>query len=891
MIVRHHPRPSHGVNHLTKMDIKPPKYAERLLLRFLRSDLVEEVQGDLEEKFFSTAKKRSEFRAKLNYWYQVIHYMRPFALRRTKSIHINNYDMFRNYFKIGVRTLVKSKFFSFINIGGMAISMAIFFVIALYVLDELKFDKHIADSDLKFRVYSEHFNDDGSRKKGAMIPPMVAPTLMAEYPQVEYYVRYLNFNAAPLFEVGDKKFTEDEGGAADHRIFDMFSANLLEGDRETVLTKPNTIAINHTLKQKYFGDKSALGESIEIFDRNFEVAAVFEDFPPHGHFQRSYFLALEGFVPLERMQSWGWNQFNTYIKLKSGADADDLESRLQDFAERNAWPHTKPNGGYYIPHLMLLEKIHLYAYDQVWDIAVRGNIQTIYILTGIAGFILIIAILNFVNLSTARAISRVKEVGVRKVMGAFRTQLIAQFISESMLIAFLALVMAGVIASIALPHLNDFTEKRIPVDIFLNPGMVVMLIGFGLFTGMLAGIYPAIFISSYRPANILSQKVRGRSGKTVLRQGLVVVQFILSFFLVIASFVVSEQHTFMRTTDMGFEKENLLVLPVRGDMDKDFEVTKHSFSDHPNIINTTMGYGLPGQAYAGDGIIDKATGKNWHINMLAVDHDYVKTLGLEIIAGRDFSKEIKSDEPSAFILSETAAKMLGYSDFRKALGHEIGWNRWNAPDSVKEGKVIGIVKDVQLNSMRESIAPLALQVYPVSSTITIRTSSNDIPATIRHLEKTWKRFNSEWPFEYKFLDENFDKMYKAEEKLAVLFRVFTGFTILVACLGLFGLVVYSTTQRYREIGIRKVLGAEERHLVVLLSMNYLILIAIAFAIAIPLSYYAASQWLQTFVFRIPITPALFVKAGLLIMVIALITVGIQSLKATRANPVDALKEQ
>ena len=875
-----------------RMNSRPPKAARKILLGFLRDDLAEEVLGDLDEKFYATLRKRSAFRAKANYWYQVLHYLRPFAIRKSRSAPSNHCDMLQNYTRIGVRNLLKNKLFSAINIGGMAISLAIFFVIALYIVDELKFDRHIGEAHLKFRVYNEHFNDDGSTKKGAMVPPMIAPTLAAEYPQVEYYARFLNFNAAPLFEVGDKKFAEDKGGAADPRIFDMLSVPLLEGDRRTALREPNTVAINRTLKEKYFGDKDAVGETIEVFDQPFRVVAVFEDFPPHAHFQRNYFLAMDGVVPDQRMQSWGWNQFHTYIKLKAGSRGDDLESRLPDFAERNAWPVTKPNGGYYIPHLIPIEDIHLYAWDQAWDIAVRGNIQTIYILSAIAVFILLIAVLNFVNLSTARAISRMKEVGVRKVMGAFRAQLIHQFISESVLVALIALMLAAGIAAIALPYLNAFTGKHIPTELLLSPTWVAALLGSGVVTGILAGIYPALFISAYRPAHILSNKGAGRSGRTVLRQGLVVFQFILSFFLIIASFVVSEQHTFMRNADMGFEKENLIVLPLRGDMGLNPETTKHAFGNHPGVVSTSMGYGLPGEAFAGDGIIDKATGKRWHINLLTVDQDYIRTLGLELVAGRDFSRDVPWDTSHAFILSETAAKMLGHADPGDALDHEISWERWDAPDSLKEGKVIGVIKDVQLNSMRESIAPIALQIYPFAyATMTLRIRPDDIPATIAHLEKQWKAFNREWPFEYRFLDENFDRMYKAEENLATLFGIFTGFTIAVACLGLFGLVVYSTTQRYREISIRKVLGASGGGLVLMLTKNYVILVAIAFLIAVPLSYYAAWQWLQGFAFRIPVTPVLFVKAGLLIMIIALTTVGIQAFRATLANPVDALKEQ
>jgi putative ABC transport system permease protein len=371
-----------------------------------------------------------------------------------------------------------------------------------------------------------------------------------------------------------------------------------------------------------------------------------------------------------------------------------------------------------------------------------------------------------------------------------------------------------------------------------------------------------------------------------------VFQFILSFFLIIASFVVSEQHTFMRETDMGFEKDNLIVLPLRGEMGKNLESTKQAFLSNPNIQSATIGYGLPGEAFAGDGIIDKQSGKRWHINMLTVDHDYIRTLGMELVAGRDFSAEIASDQHHAFILSESAARMIGYSNPSDALQHEIAWDRWDAPDSLKVGKVIGIVKDIQLNSMREDVAPVALQIFPFAyETLTLRVGSGNLPATIEHLEKQWKAFNSEWPFEYRFLDDNFDRMYKSEERLASLFKIFTGFTILVACLGLFGLVVYSTTQRYREVSIRKVLGANEKSLVLLLGKNFVMLIAVAFLIAIPLSYYAASTWLQTFAFRIAITPVLFFKAGLMITAIALLTVGVQAYKASRANPVQALKEQ
>ena len=803
--------------------------------------------------------------------------------------------MLKNYLNIGIRNLLKNKLFSSINIAGMAISIATLLIITLFVADELKFDRHINDAPLKFRVFNEYFLEDGSTRKGAMIPPPIGPTLVEEYPEVEYASRFLNFNYNVLFQAGGKKLTELKGGYADPTIFDMFSLKVTEGDRKTALKELYGVAINKTLAKKYFNGEPALGQAIELFDTTYTVTAVFEDFPAHSHLQLNYFLSLDGFAleNPDRMKRWGWSQFHTYVKLKSEGDAAKLEAKLEDFAKRHAWETTKKNGNYYIPHLMPVTDVHLKAYDHLWDIAVRGNVQTVYILSATAIFILLIAILNFINLSTARAVNRVKEVGVRKVMGAFRRQLIFQFISESIIIALIALVIGCVITELTLPWVNSFAEKSIPTAIFMNPVLLLSLFGMAVIIGIAAGTYPAFYISRYKPAQILSNREFGRnSGKALFRQGLVVLQFVLSFVLITASLVVSDQHTFMRTKDMGFDKDNLVVINVRGDMDRNPEATKNSFLNHPNVIHATIGYGLPGEAFAGDGIKDKATDKTIPISMLTTDHDYIKTLGLKIIAGRDFSRDFPSDEKNAFILSETAAKILGHTDPKQALGHELSWGRWDAPDSLKEGKVIGVVKDIHLNSLQSNISPVVLHIYPlVKATLTLRIKGGDIPATIAHLESTWKQFNTDWPFEYKFLDENFDKLYKAEQKLAALFSFFTGFTILVACLGLFGLVVYSTSQKYKEISIRKVLGASETSLVVKLGKTYVILIAIAFIIAIPFSYFAAEAWLQKFAYHIDLTPGLFVKAALSILVISVVTVGIQSAKAARTNPADALKEQ
>lgn len=802
--------------------------------------------------------------------------------------------MLKNYLRIGFRNLVKNRLFTAINIIGMAISIASFLIITLFVYDEYQFDKEIASVDRKFRVYNDRYNENGFQMKGAMVPPMIAPTMQAEFPEVEAFARFMNFNNPVLFEYGNLKFSEAKGGCADPYIFKMFSLKLLEGDIRTALKEPNMVAINATLKKKYFGDKPALGETMQVFDEDFKVSAVFEDFPQHSHLQLNYFVAMEYLIKAipERMQSWQWNQFHTYVELKPASDPALLEPKLKEFAERHAWPVTKEMNIYYIPHLMPVKDVHLHASDHSWDIAVRGNAQTVYILSATAVFILIIAILNFINLSTARAVARVKEVGIRKVVGAFRTQLIYQFISESVIVSFIALLIGGVIAELVLPALNTFAEKNIPYGIFLNPIVIALLLLSAILVGVAAGAYPAFYISGYKPAQILSNKHSGRSGKTVLRKGLVVLQFILSFVLIMASLIVGEQHQYLRTKDMGFTKDNVVAIQIRGEMGTNLETTKHAFENHPNIISSAFQYGLPGEAFAGDGIIDKETGKELPTSILTVDHDYIKTLGMKLIAGREFDKNRPSDERDAFIVTEEGAKILGYTNPEDALEHRVAWNRWDQPDSLKEGKVIGVVRDFHLNSLKENITPVVLHIFPFAyNSISFRIKAENIPETLAHLEATWKKFNSEWPFEYRFIDDNFDKLYKSEEKLAVLFTFFTGFTIFVACLGLFGLVVYSTSQKYKEISIRKVLGAADSSLVFGLSRSYLALIGIAFLIAIPLSYFAAEEWLQKFAYHIEVTPWLFVKAALLIISISLLTVGIQSFKAARTNPVNALKEQ
>jgi putative ABC transport system permease protein len=872
---------------------QPPAQAQRFLRWILREDLAEEVLGDLDEYFVQAIKTRSPSRARFSYWLQVVNYLRPFAIRKLHRVTFINSGMFRNYLNISWRNLVKSRLFSVINVGGMAISLASFLLIGLFVLDEWKYDKHVAEVDQKFRVFNEYHNERGITSESAMVPPMIGSVLSAQFAEVDYTARLMNIQSAALFRTDSKSMTEQRGGYADPAVFDMFSLTLLEGDSRNALRKPHHLAISESVRRKYFGDSPALGQPLEVFGTPCEVAAVFADFPEHAHLRMDYFLSMEALVQEipDRMQSWRWGQFHTYMKVKAGADINELHGKLARLVEKEAWPITKPDGFEYMPQFMAMRDIHLHAYGHQHDIAVRGNIQTVYILCGTAIFILVISILNFVNLSTARAVNRAREVGVRKVVGAFRSQLIVQFITEAVLTTLMALMMAILLVLLALPFLNTFLEKNIlPLEL-LTLGFSGIIILSTVVVGVLAGAYPAFIISTYNPIGIM-YKPSGGSGKTILRQGLVVVQFVISFLLIIGTWIVNDQHSYMRNGNQGFDKDNLVVIPLRDSLYSDLEAVKQQFSRQPGVEFVTLAYGLPGEAFAGDGITDGATKKNFSTSMLLVDEDYIPALGLELLAGRNFSDAFPADASSAFIISETMARMLGYTNPEDAIEHPLQWQRWDNPDSMKTGRVIGVTRDVHLASMRDAISPVVLQIVPeYYSSIILKLNTNDVSAALTGVENTWKSFGTHWPFEYHFLDQNFESMYKSEERLSGLFSAFSAFTIIVACLGLFGLVMYSINQRFKEIGIRKVLGAEEGSLVVMLSKMYIGLLFIAFVLAIPISYFAATAWLERFVYHISLSPQIFLKSGLVIAALALVTVVIQSLRAARSNPVSVLKSE
>jgi putative ABC transport system permease protein len=600
------------------------------------------------------------------------------------------------------------------------------------------------------------------------------------------------------------------------------------------------------------------------------------------------------------MQSWGWQQFTTYVKLNRGADVKNLQVKFQELIKQKVHPILKAGGSTYIPFFQSLKDVHLYSSDFKIDIAVRGNITYVKALTTIAVFILLIACFNFVNLATAKSVQRAKEVGVRKSIGSSKRQLILQYTGETILLTLIGVLISAGLTILFLPLLNQFTEKHISIDIFINPAFLLLLLVFAFVVGIIAGFYPALVLSSFQPVKVLKSSVvaDAKPGSIPwLRHGLVVIQFALSALLIVSVLIVFRQVNYLHTKDLGFNRDQILFFPMRGDnMGKNYESFKNQLLQSPGISNVSIGYGFPGDIFATDDIIVPHGGeqKTYPATQLMVDHDYIKTLNLKMAAGRDFSKEIQTDKDHAFIINETAVKELGYETPEKAIGQPLLWKVWESkmPDSLKKGQIIGVVKDFHYKSLYDKVNTTVLQIYPPAYwKVAVKMRAAGIANSISYVKNVWAKFSPEYPIEYKFMDDNFDQMYRSEDKLKTLLFVFTGIAIFVGCLGLFGLAAYSAERRRKEIGNRKVLGASVNGLILLLSRDFVKLVIISLLIASPVAWYFMNQWLQDFAYRVSIGWWVFALTGSIVIAIALITVAFQAIKASIANPVKCLRTE
>lgn len=833
-----------------------------------------------------------------------------------KAENKNRKFMIKNYITIALRNLKKNSFYSFINIAGLAIGVAACLIITLFIVDEISYDKYNEKANRIYRLHNE-IKFGGNHYQLTTSSAPTAHTLLQDYPEIEATVRFRNYGSYLVKPAnGTENIKENNVTWTDSTFFKIFSVKVLEGNPNTALKEPASIAISKRTAQKYFPNESALGQSLILDNKyNAKVTAVFEDIPTASHFHFDILIAMVGDWPVAKeAQSTVYlsNNFNTYLLLKEGTDAKALEKKMPEFLEKYVGPQIaqalggdftmekfKEAGNLYHSTLMPLLDIHLYS-DFKGEFEPNGSITYVYLLATVALFILGIACINFMNLSTARSSNRAKEVGVRKVMGSIRSYLIRQFLLESTVVTFFAFLLALGLVYLSLPFFNDLAMKKLTIP-FGEPVFYFTMIGAALLVGLIAGTYPSFFLSAFKPVEVLKGKVSGGLKSGMVRSALVVFQFVISIFLIVGAISVNRQLQFIQTKKLGFNKDQVIVIQDAYALrPNNVEAFKQEVLKNSAIQSGTISGYLPvesGNSWRSDNPYWREGSESTTDNMVSmqnwkVDQDYVKTFGMTIVEGRDFSLDFPSDS-SAVILNEAAVEQFGFTG--DPIGSKIntfsGTLADGAPDpsQMESWTVVGIVENFHFSTMREGITALGLFRGKSDGSVSFRFAAQNTQEVIQSIEKTWKSLAPGQPFQYSFLDEDFGHMYDAEQRLGRIFTFFAGLAIIIACLGLFALTAFTAEQRAKEIGIRKVLGASVSGIVLLLSKEFGKLILIAFIIAIPFAWYSVDWWLKGYVYKVEIGVTVYVVAGVSSLLIAWLTMGYQSIKAARSNPVDALR--
>ncbi|MCG2460090.1 ABC transporter permease [Flavobacteriaceae bacterium F89] len=813
--------------------------------------------------------------------------------------------MLKNYFKIAFRSLWKNKGYSAINIFGLAIGLAACLLITLYVLDELSYDRYNANADRIYRINSD-LQFGGGKLHMTQTSDMMGPILKKDYPQVEEFTRIYSNEGSKLIKKGDQFVNEPRIAYVDSTFFKVFTLPSIHGNTNKALDEPNTVVLTETTANKYFGTSDAMGKTIEIKNGEsttpFKVTAVIKDIPHNSHFNFDFMLSMKN-------ANYQWGQltshnFNTYLLLKNGTNYKAFERNFDQYKTKYVLPYAQQfikvksmeefekSGNRLDYSLMPLTKIHLYS-DYSFELSPSGNIQYVYIFSAVALFILLLACINFMNLSTAHSARRAKEVGIRKVLGTERRTLILQFLVESTLTACIALFIALTLAYLVMPLFNAEAAKSLTMADLLNIKLLPLLLLLPFVVGLLAGSYPAFFLSRFRPVVVLKGSSNSGFRKSRLRNVLVVFQFATSVILITATIIVYNQLHYIQTAKLGFSKDQVLIINDTYALNSKVKAFKNEVLALNGVSSGTVSSFLPvssssrsDNTYSKDAVmnVDNAIDmQTW-----GVDYDYLKTMGMEIVKGRNFSREFGTDS-TAILITETTAKLLGYDDpINKMLYVPSDENGDNSMISLK---IIGVVKDFHFESLRQDIGPLCMRLGNSTGTVSFKITSANTSGLINQIENKWKAMAPELPFSYRFLDDSFNDMYQNEQRVGSLAITFAVLAILIACLGLFGLVTYMAEQRTKEIGIRKVLGASISNVVAMISKDFLVLVAISCVIAFPVAWYAMDKWLADYAYRIDIEWWMFLVAGFTALVIALITISFQAIKAAIANPVDSLRTE
>lgn len=794
--------------------------------------------------------------------------------------------MLKNYFTAAIRNLYKNKGFSIINILGLSIGLASFILITLYVYHELSFDRYHDKANRIYRIVENLRTENELLLQSTSSPPM-GPTLLHDFPEVENYVRFTGTGL--LVRNGDITFYEEECYLADSTAFEVFNWSLLKGDPKTALTAPKTAVLTAPTAKKYFGNEDPLGQALEIDGEQYKVTGVMDEIPENSHFRFDILVSFSTWSVNNKeheMSAWFWNGFHTYILLKEENQIEQLRKKMAGFIERNI-----EKGGMHYETLPLQPLTSIYLETpRSWENGKRGSMNNIYILSVIAVFIILIACFNYVNLATARASRRLKEVGLRKVLGAQRRMLVAQFLGESIIVSGLATMLGVCIAWIALPPFNNLIESSLGFGIFPHSyyiwGGLTLL---AILLGLLSGSYPAFMISGFQPLQIFRPSLGSVFSHQHFRKILVSVQFVISITLVAGTLLISDQLGLVRSRDLGFKKEATLKVRTNGDrkLREHLESVRNELLKIKGVSSVCASHTVPGESttnlYA---MIEMQDGKMspTNINTNFVDHDFLTGYGIEMIAGRNFSRDFKADDTTAFIINETAMKDFGWNA-ENALGKKVDQNG-------KKGIIIGVTKDFHYRSLHHKIEPLMLNINDYAfNVLSIKISSDNLPSVVESIGEQWKNLAPGLPYRYSFLDQDYNKLYQADAQLGKVATVFSSLAILVGCLGLLGLTSFSVERRVKEIGIRKALGASAGNVIFMISKEFVSLILISFVIAIPVTYYLITKWLENFTDRITIGPISFILAGLSVLTIAWLTVSYLSFKAAATNPSEALRNE
>ncbi len=801
--------------------------------------------------------------------------------------------MLKNYFKVALRNIFRQKAYAFINISGLAIGICCCLLIVSYVLDELSYDNFHPDTEQTFRIALDRKFPD-NQFMYARSPVPMGPTVAREIPEVTAATRMFNTFGSLTFQYEDRYFDERNVIAVDSNFFDFFGVELLAGDPETALNDPNSLIITEAMATKYFGKEEALGKQLEIQNiGQMMVRGVARQMPSNAHFHFDFLFSLNTMPGLYNNQFWGGYTLYNYVKMAPESVAE-VENKLMPLLQRYmepqiqsvlgiSWQQYEEAGNAHRYFFQPVNDIHLHSALQ-WELEPNGSLSTVYLFAGISAFILLIACINFINLSTARSANRAKEVGMRKVLGAIKGQLVIQFLIESVLMCLLALALAIGMTALILPFFNELSGKLIVMQDFMSPLVLLILISFALVLGIVAGLYPAVFLSAFKPVVVLKGRLKGGAKNSWLRNGLVIFQFAVSIVLVIGTMVIYQQLQFLNDKSLGFDKDQLVVVERAGLLTNQSTTFKNALLQNPDILEVTGTNSIPGRQITGGTFTDVTGDASDRFLMpnLTGDYDLINTMGLEMVEGRAFDRQIVTDS-TAVIINEAAARTFKWDS---PIGKQL------QPINGPVFQVIGVVKDFHFESLHQEIRPLALFARDLdaqpANLMVVKLNTANLSETLSFLDEQWRAFVSERPLAYRFVNEEFGALYEAEQQSGKIFTAFSALAIFIACLGAFGLAAFLATQRVKEIGVRKVLGASTMSIVGLLSKDFVKLILIANLVGWPLAYLGMQRWLENFAYAVGVDWLTFILVALGSIGIALVTVSYHSIRAALNNPADTL---